>query len=72
MLKKKINERLQYFSIFLNVRKKKNVNWQLLTDNKIIKNIIKLKFLTSMDSKTFFKNFEGIAQNLNVDKLKVN
>lgn len=71
MGKKKINERFQYFSIVLNVRRGESVNWESLTDNEIVENIVRLKFLTPMELETFFKNFEGIAQNSNVNKSRV-
>ena len=71
MGKKKINERFQYFSIVLNVRRGESVNWESLTDNKIVENMVRLKFLTPMELGIFFKNFEGIAQNSNVDKSRV-
>lgn len=71
MVKKKINERFQDFSVVLNVRKGETVNWELLKDNKIVENMIKLKFPTPMELGTFFKNFEGIALNSNVDKSRV-
>ena len=54
MLNKKINERFQYFSIVLNVRKRESVNWESLTNDKIVDNIVKLKFLTPMELATFF------------------
>ena len=63
MAKKKINERFQYFSIVLNVRRGESVSWRTLTDNVIVENMIKLKFLTPMELGIFLKNFEGIAQN---------
>jgi hypothetical protein len=71
MAKKKINERFQYFSIVLNVRRGENVSWRILTDNVMVENMIKLKFLTPMELGIFLKNFEGIAQNSNVDKSRV-
>lgn len=71
MVKTKINERFQYFSIVLNVRRVESVHWESLTDNKIVENMIRLKFLIPMELGTFFKNFEGIAQNSNVDKSRV-
>lgn len=63
MAKKKINERFQYFSIVLNVRRGESVSWRTLTDNVIVENMIKLKFLTPLELGIFLKNFEGIAQN---------
>ena len=71
MRKKKINERFQYFSIVLNVRKGENVNWESLTDDLIVENMVRLNFLTPMKLGIFFKNFEGIAQNSNVDKSRI-
>ena len=71
MTKKKINERFQYFSIVLNVRRGENVNWRILTDNEMVENMTKLKFLTPLELGIFLKNFEGIAQNSNVDKSRV-
>ena len=71
MAKKKINERFQYFSVVLNVRKGENVKWGSLTNNDMVENMIKLKFPTPMELGTFFKNFEGIAQNSNVDKSRI-
>ena len=71
MTKKKINERFQYFSIVLNVRRGENVNWRILTDNEMVENMMKLKFLTPLELGIFLKNFEGIAQNSNVDKSRV-
>ncbi len=63
MAKKKINERFQYFSIVLNVRRGESVSWRTLIDNVMVENMIKLKFLTPMELGIFLKNFEGIAQN---------
>lgn len=63
MAKKKINERFQYFSIVLNVRRGESVSWRTSTDNVMVENMIKLKFLTPMELGIFLKNFEGIAQN---------
>ena len=71
MTKKKINERFQYFSIVLNVCRGKNIDWRILTDDEMVENMMKLKLLTPMELGTFLKNFEGIAQNSNVDKSRV-
>ena len=71
MINKKVNERFQYFSIVLNVRKGENVNWGSLTNDEIVENLVRLKFLTPMELGGFFKNFEGIAQNSNVDKSRI-
>ena len=40
-------------------------------DDDMVENMIKLKFPTPMELGTFFKNFEGIAQNSNVDKSRI-
>ena len=71
MTKKKINERFQYFSIVLNVRKGETINWKSLTKDEIVESMVKLKFITPMELGTSLKNFEGIAQNSNVDKSRV-
>jgi len=70
-MRKKINERFQYFSVVLNVRNGENLNWESLIDNEIVKNMSKLNFLTPIELANFLKNFEGIAQNSNVSKSRI-
>lgn len=71
MKRKKINERFQFFSIVLNVRGGENVDWERLTQDGIIYKMIKLKFPNPLDLAVCLKNFEGIAQNSNVDKSRI-
>ena len=62
MNKKKVNERFQYFSIVINVREDKKINWSSLEKDELVYNMKELKFLTPMDLAIFLKNFKGIAQ----------
>ena len=71
MNKKKVNERFQYFSIVINVREDKKINWSSLEKDELVYNMKELKFLTPMDLAIFLKNFKGIAQNSNVDKSRI-
>lgn len=71
MLKKKINERFQYFSIILNVRGGEVIDWASLRKEDIVSKMEKLGFRTPLTLGIFMKNFEGIAQNSNVDKSRI-
>jgi len=68
---KKINERFQYFSIVLNVRNGEEINWKNLTKADMISEMKGLNFLTPLSLAILLKNFEGIAQNSNVDKSRI-
>lgn len=67
-IKKKVNERYQYFSIVLNVDGGEKIYWPSLSK---VSKMEELKFPTPLTLSTFIKNFEGVAQNSNVDKLRV-
>lgn len=70
-IKRKVNERYQYFSIVLNVRDGENTDWSSLWKKDMVSKMEELKFPTPLTLATFMKNFEGVAQNSNVDKLRV-
>ena len=71
MSRKKINERFQYFSIILNVRGGENIDWLCLSPEDMINEMLELKFPSPVTLARFMKNFEGIAQNSNVDKSRI-
>ena len=66
-----MNERFKYFSIILKVRGGENVNWKLLRKVDMVDKMIELKFPNPLDLAICLKNFEGIAQNSNVDKSRI-
>lgn len=70
-MKKKINERFQYFSIVLNIRGGENIDWQLMLEKEMVDKMIELNFLNPLNLAIFMKNFEGISQNSNVDKSRI-
>ena len=70
-MRKKNNERFQYFSIVLNVRGGEKIDWQLLSKNEMVDKMVELGFLTPLKLASFMKNFEGISQNSNVDKSRI-
>ena len=70
-IKRKLNERYQYFSIVLNVRGGEKIDWSSLSKKDMVKNMEELKFPTPLTLSTFMKSFEGIAQNSNVDKSRI-
>ena len=71
MRRKKINERFEFFSIVLNVRGGENIDWEKLTQDGIVDKMIELKFPNPLDLAVCLRNFEGIAQNSNVDKSRI-
>ena len=70
-VKKKVNERFQYFSIILNVREGEHINWLCSTKEDMVDRMEELKFPTPVTLTIFMKNFEGIAQNSNVDRSRI-
>ena len=70
-MKKKVNERFRYFSIVLNVAGGENINWGCLGRKEMADKMTELNFPTPLDLAVALRDFEGIAQNSNVDKSRV-
>ena len=70
-IKKKVNERFQYFSIVLNVRGGEEIDWSSLSKDNLASKMEELKFPTPLALGILMKNFEGVAQNSNVDKSRI-
>ena len=68
---KLVNERFKYFSIVLNVAGGEEINWGLLTKEEMVNEMIRLHFPTPLGLSAFLRNFEGIAQNSNIDKSRI-
>ena len=56
-IKRKLNERYQYFSIVLNVRGREKIDWSSLSKKDMVKNMEELKFPTPLTLSTFMKSF---------------
>ena len=68
---KQINERFKYFSIILNVSGGENIDWSCLGRKEMADKMTELNFPTPLGLAVSLRDFEGIAQNSNIDKSRV-
>ena len=68
---KRVNERFKYFLIVLNVSGGKDIDWGCLERKEMANKMTELNFPTPLDLAAILRDFEGIAQNSNVEKSRV-
>lgn len=68
---KRVNKRFKYFSIVLNVSGGENIDWSDLGRKEIVDKMTELNFPTPLGLAVSLRDFEGIAQNSNIDKSRV-
>ena len=68
---KQVNERFKYFSIVLNVSGGENIDWSCLGRKEMADKMTELNFPTPLGLAVSLRDFEGIAQNSNVDKSRI-